>query len=326
MKLPRRYFLQYAAVLASLPKIARAQTYPSRPITIIVPFAAGGPLDISGRVLAAHMQQTLGQPIIVENVGGAAGSIGLARLARAEPDGYTLGLGIWTTHVVNAALYDLSYDVQKDFAPVALYTDGPLILVSRKTLPANNLKELIGWLKANPDKATAGTAGVGSPQHVFGVLFENVTGTHFQFAHYRGGGQATQDLVGGQIDIVFSDAITALPQIKAGNIKAYAVMAKNRMAVAPDVPTADEAGVPGLYSSVWNALWAPKDTPQPIIDTLNAAVVDALADPDVRKHLTDLGRVFFRRDELTPEALAALQKSEIEKWWPIIKAAGMKGE
>jgi tripartite-type tricarboxylate transporter receptor subunit TctC len=328
MNVPRRYFLQFAvaAGLAPLPGIARAQSYPSRPITIIVPFAAGGPLDISGRILAAKMQQILGQPVIIENVGGGAGSIGLARVARADPDGYTLGLGIWTTHVVNAALYDLSYDVQKDFAPVALYSDGPLILVGRKTLPANDLKELIGWLKANPDKATAGTAGVGSPQHVFGTLFENVTGTHFQFAHYRGGGQATQDLVGGQIDIVFSDAITALPQIKAGTIKAFAIMAKSRMAQAPDIPTADEAGVPGLYSSVWNALWAPKGTPQPIIDKLNAAVVAALADPEVRQHLLDIGRTLFPPDQLTPKALADLQKSEIEKWWPIIKAAGMKGE
>jgi tripartite-type tricarboxylate transporter receptor subunit TctC len=328
MRMPRRRFLQFAgaATLAPLSRSARAEEYPSHPITIIVPFAAGGPLDISGRILAAKMQQTLGQPVIVENVGGAAGSIGLGRVARAMPDGYTLGLGIWTTHVVNGALYALPYDVQKDFEPVGLYTDGPLILVARKTLPANNLQELIAWLKANPDKATAGTSGVGSPQHVFGVLFENVTGTRFQFAHYRGGGQATQDLVAGQIDLVFSDVITALPQIRAGNIKAYAVMAKSRMAVTPDVPTVDEAGLPGLYSSVWNALWAPKDTPRDIVLKLNAAVVDAVFDPVVREHLTDIGRVFFSRDQLTPEALGALQKAEIDKWWPIIRAAGMKGE
>lgn len=326
MTIRRRQLLQLGGAVLLLPRMARADAYPSHPITIIVPFAAGGPLDISGRVLAASMQRTLGQTVIVENVGGAAGSIGLARVARAEPDGYTLGLGIWTTHVVNGALYDLSYDVQKDFAPVALYTDGPLILVARKSLPADNLTELIAWLKANPDKATAGTAGVGSPQHVFGVLFENVTDTRFQFAHYRGGGQVTQDLVGGQIDLVFSDAITALPQIRAGTIKAYAVMARSRMDVAPGIPTADEAGVPGLYSSVWNALWAPKDTPRSVIDKLNAAVVDALADPAVRAHLTELGRVFFPREQLTPEALAALQTAEIEKWWPIIRKAGIKGE
>jgi tripartite-type tricarboxylate transporter receptor subunit TctC len=325
MTIQRRHFLQLGGA-ALLPRLAHAETFPSHPITIIVPFAAGGPLDISGRVLAASMQQSLGQPVIIENVGGAAGRIGLARVAHAEPDGYTLGLGIWTTHVVNAALYTLSYDVQRDFTPVALYTDGPLILVARKTLPADTLPALIAWLKANPDTATAGTAGVGSPQHVFGVLFENVTGTRFAFAHYRGGGQATQDLVGGQIDLVFSDAVTALPQIRAGTIKAYAVMATRRMAVAPEIPTADEAGVPGLYSSVWNALWAPKDTPRPIVDRLNGAVVAALADPAVRTHLTELGRVFFPREQLTPEALAALQQAEIEKWWPIIKAAGIKGE
>jgi tripartite-type tricarboxylate transporter receptor subunit TctC len=328
MRIQRRRLLQLAgaAAFAPLSRPAWANEYPSHPITIIVPFAAGGPLDISGRILAGKMQQTLGQPVIVENVGGAAGSIGLGRVARAVPDGYTLGLGIWSTHVVNGALYALPYDVQKDFEPVGLYTDGPLIIVARKTLPANTLQELIAWLKANPDKATAGTAGVGSPQHVFGVLFQNVTGTRFQFAHYRGGGQATQDLVGGQIDISFSDVITALPQIRAGNIKAYAVMAKDRMTVVPDVPTIDEAGLPGLYSSVWNALWAPKGTPRDIIVKLNAAIVAALDDATVRERLTDIGRVFFPRDQLTPEALGALQKAEIDKWWPIVKAAGMKGE
>ncbi len=332
MKFSRRRVLQLAGaaagagVVGPLPQIARAETYPSRPITVIVPFAAGGPLDIAGRILAGSMQETLGQPVIIENVSGAGGTIGLARVAHAEPDGYTLGLSIWTTQVINGALYNLSYDVQKDFTPIALYTDGPLVLVARKTIPANNLQELIAWIKANGDKVTAGTVGLGQPQHVFGVLFEKATGTHFQYVHYRGGGQVMQDLVGGQIDLIFSDVVTALPQIRAGTIKAFAVMAKNRLAAQPDIPTTDEAGVPGLYSSVWNSLWAPKGTPRPIVDKLNAAVVAALDDAKLRTKVAELGRTFFPREMLTPEALGKLQRDEIDKWWPIVKAAGMKAE
>jgi tripartite-type tricarboxylate transporter receptor subunit TctC len=315
-----------AAAIGSLSGSADAQGYPSRSITVIVPFAAGGPLDISGRILAASMQETLGQPVIVENVAGAGGTIGLGRLARADPDGYTLGLSILNTQVINGALYDLPYDLQKDFAPIALYTDGPLLIVGRRTLEANNLRELIAWLKANPDKATSGTTGVGSPQHVAGVLFEQATGTHFQFTHYRGGGQVTQDLVGGQIDFVFSDIVTAVPQIRAGTIKAYAVMAKTRLPLLPDLATTDEAGLPGLYSSTWNSLWAPKATPRPIIDKLNAAVITAVNDPKVRARVADIGRTLFPGDMMTPEALGKLQQAEIDKWWPIVRAAGMKAE
>lgn len=293
---------------------------------MVVPFTAGGPLDTTARILSDHMRQTLGQPVIIENIGGAAGSIGVGRVARATPDGYTVVIEIWSTAVVNGAMYQLSYDLQKDFEPIALVTDGPLVIIGKKTFPADDLKGLIAWLKANPDKATAGTSGVGSPQHIFGVLFQKVTGTRFQFAHYRGGAQITQDLVAGQIDLVFSDVITALPQVRAGNIKAYAIMGKSRMAVAPEIPTVDEAGLPGFYNSVWQGVWAPKDTPQDAIDRLNAAIVDALADPKVRERLTALGRVIYPREQLTPQALAALQKAEIEKWWPIIKAAGIKGE
>jgi tripartite-type tricarboxylate transporter receptor subunit TctC len=330
VRFSRRRVLQLSVAgtgaLGPLADLALAQTYPSRPITVIVPFAAGGPLDISGRILTASMQETLGQPVIVENVGGAGGTIGLARVARADPDGYTLGLSILNTQVINGALYNLPYDLQKDFAPIALYTDGPLLIVGRKTLPADNLQELIAWLKANPDKATAGTTGVGSPQHVAGVLFEQATGTHFQVTHYRGGGQVTQDLVGGQIDLVFSDIVTAVPQIRAGAIKAYAVMAKTRLALLPDVPTTDEAGLPGLYSSIWNSLWAPKGTPRPIIDKLNAAVVAAVNDPKVQARVADIGRTLYPHDMMTPEALGKLQRDEIAKWWPIVKAAGMKAE
>ena len=228
MTIPRRHVLQLvaAATLLTSPRMARADDYPSRPITVIVPFSAGGPLDITGRMIAAKMQQTLGQPIVIENVGGAGGSIGVGRGARAVPDGYTLTMGIWSTHVVNPVLYDLSYDVEKDFEPIAPITDGPLVICARKDFPANDLKELIAWLKANPDKATSSDAGVGSPQHVFGVLFQQVTGTRFQFVHYRGGGQAMQDLVTGHVDLSFSDAISALTQVQGGTIKTYAVMSK----------------------------------------------------------------------------------------------------
>jgi tripartite-type tricarboxylate transporter receptor subunit TctC len=328
LKLSRRNALQLAGAAALMPLsvAVRADDYPSRPITVIVPFAAGGPLDISGRILTASMQETLKQPVVVENVGGAGGTIGLARVARADPDGYTLGFSILNTQVINGVLYDLPYDLQKDFEPIALYTDGPLLIIGRKTLPANNLLELIAWLKANPDKATAGTTGVGSPQHVAGALFQKATGTHFQVTHYRGGGQVTQDLVAGQIDLVFSDIVTAVPQIKAGNIKAYAVMAKTRLALLPDVPTTDEAGLPGLYSSIWNSLWAPAHTPRPIIDKLNAAVVAAVNDPKVQARVADIGRTLFPPDMMTPAALGKLQKDEIAKWWPIVKAAGMKAE
>jgi tripartite-type tricarboxylate transporter receptor subunit TctC len=235
-------------------------------------------------------------------------------------------MGIWSTHVVNPVLYDLSYDVEKDFEPIAPITDGPLVICARKDFPANDLKELIAWLKANPDKATSSDAGVGSPQHVFSVLFQQVTGTHFQFVHYRGGGQAMQDLVTGHIDLSFSDAISALTQAQGGTIKAYAVMSKDRLTGAPQIPTVDEAGLPGFYDSVWSGIWAPKGTPAAIIEKLNAAVVDAVDDPTIRQRLTALGRVLFPRQQMTPQVLATLQRTEIEKWWPIIKAAGIRGE
>jgi tripartite-type tricarboxylate transporter receptor subunit TctC len=328
MEILRRRFLQLVATaaLAPLPRIARADNFPSRPITMVVPFAAGGPLDTTARILAGRMQQALGQPVVVENVGGAAGSIGVGRVARATPDGYSIVLEIWSTAVVNGAIYQLPYDVQKDFEPVALVTDGPQIIVGKKTLPATNLKEFIAWLKANPDKAIEGTAGVGSPQHIFGVLFGKLTGTRFQFAHYRGAAPAMQDLIAGQIDFIISDLITAMAQEHAGTIRAYAVTAKNRVAVAPDIPTVDEAGLPGFYTTVWQGIWAPKGTPHDVIAKLNAAVVETLEDAEARKRLTDLGRVIYPRDQLTPAALATLQQAEIDKWWPIIKAANIKGE
>ncbi|MEY2458067.1 MAG: hypothetical protein QOK06_3234, partial [Acidimicrobiaceae bacterium] len=281
MKLPRRRFLHGAAgalgLLAS-PGLASAQAYPSRPITLVVPFPAGGPVDTLARFLVERMRAPLGQPLVIENISGAGGSIGVGRVARAPPDGYTLIIGITSTHVFNGAMYSLQYDVLNDFEPIALVTDSSQLIVGKKNLPPNDLRELIAWLKANPDKATAGTAGAGSPHHVFGVLFQNATGTRFQFAHYRGGAPAMQDLVAGQIDLAIADQVTSLPQIRAGNIKVYAYTGKSRLPTLLDVPTAEEAGVPGFQTSVWNAIWAPKGTPKAITASLNAAVVDALAD------------------------------------------------
>jgi tripartite-type tricarboxylate transporter receptor subunit TctC len=312
------------AVLAAGLSGATAETYPSKPVTIVVPFAAGGPLDTRARFMAERMRPSLGQPIIIENVTGAAGSIGVGRVARAAPDGYTIGIGIWSTHVVNGAVYALQYDVLNDFEPVALLTNNSQLIVGKKTLPARELKELIAWLKANPDQALAGTAGVGSPQHVFGIQFQNVTGTRFGFVHYRGGAPAAQDLVAGQIDLIVADLTTSLPQVRAGNLRAYAFTGNSRMAIAPDIPTADEAGLPGFYTSVWSAFWAPKGTPRDIIDKLNAAVVAALADPAALQRLAVIGDQVVPREQQTPEALGALHQSEIRKWWPIIKAAGIK--
>jgi tripartite-type tricarboxylate transporter receptor subunit TctC len=329
MKLPRRRFLQLACGAGALPAfsgIANAQSYPVRPITIVVAFPAGGPSDTLVRIMAERMQGPLGQPVIVENVTGAAGNISVGRVARAAPDGYTLIAGIWATHVVNAAIYALPYDVLNDFEPVLLTSRNAQVIVARKTMPADDLKGLIAWLKANPDMATAGTSGVGSPQHVFAVFFQNATGTHFRFVPYRGGVVAMQDLIAGRIDLIFADQTTSLPQVRSGNIKAYAVTGNSRLVAAPDIPTVDEAGLPGFYCSVWNALFAPKGTPKDIIARLNAAAVGALAQPLVRERLAELGQQSVPREEQTPEALAALQRSEIEKWWPIIKAAGIRAE
>src|SRR5262249_21507934 len=250
MKLPRRKFLYLAvgaAVVPTLPRVAIAQAYPSRPITMIVPFAAGGPADVLGRILAGRVRASAGPPVMIDNVVRAAGSIGVGRVARAAPDGYTLVVANWSTHVANGALYTLPYDVVKDFEPVALATTSTFVIVARKSMPADDLKGLVGWLKANPDKASAGTAGVGNATHIVGVLFQNVTGTRFQFVPYRGNGPAMQDLVAGQIDMMFADTITSLPHVGSGAIKAYAVMLKSRLRSAPDIPTVDEAGLPGLY-------------------------------------------------------------------------------
>jgi len=329
MKLPRRKFLRLAAGAAALPAVSRiagAQTYPSRPITIVVPFVPGGATDVIARMMADRMRISLGQPIIVENVSGAGGTIGVGRVARAVPDGYTLSIGHWSTHVVNGAIYPLQFDVLNDFDPILLITSNSYLVLARKTMPATNLKELIAWMKANPDKVSAGTAGAGSPQHVGGIFFQNATGTRFQFVPYRGGAPMTQDLIAGQIDITIDDPTNSMTQLRAGAIKAYALTAKSRLAALPDIPTVDEAGLPGFYYSRWHALWAPKGTPKDVITKLNSAAVDALSDAGVRARLADLAQEVYPREQQTPEALGAFHRAEIEKWWPIIKAANIKGE
>jgi len=315
----------FVALLAGTGGIA-AQTYPSRPITLVVAFAAGGSGDTIARILADHMRIDLGQTLVVENVGGAAGSIGVGHVARAVPDGYTISAGNWPTHVLNGAIYSLNYDVLKDFEPISLVATEPIVIVGRKDLPAANLQDLIAWLRANPDKASAGTSGLGSVGHVVGVFFQKETGTRFTFVPYRGVGPAIQDMIAGQIDIMFDTSANSLPQVRSGNVKAFAVTSKARLAAAPDIPTAEEAGLPGFNISNWRGLWAPKGTPRDVILKLNAAAKNALADSTVRKRLGDLGQELFPPERLTPEALGTLQAAEIAKWWPIIKAANIKAQ
>jgi tripartite-type tricarboxylate transporter receptor subunit TctC len=327
MKLPRRRFLHLAAgaaALPALPRIARAQPYPARPITMIVPFAAGGPNDGIARIMAERMQAPLGQPCTIENIDGAAGSIGTRRAARAGPDGHTISIGYWGSHVANAAIYPLDYDVVKDFEPISLLVESPLLIAASKATPASDLKEFVNWLRANPDKASAAVPG--SASHVASVFFQRETGTRFRLVPYRGAGPAIQDLAQGRIDMALFAAGAPLPHVRSGAFKAYAVSAKRRLAAAPDIPTVAEAGFPGLDATVWFGFFAPAGTPPDIIAKLNAATVEALADPNVRSRLAELALDIFPREQQTPAALAALQKAEIEKWWPIIKAANIKPE
>ena len=305
---------------------ASAQDYPSNPISMIVPFAAGGPTDQLARLIADRMQNALGQSIVIVNATGAAGTIGVGRVVRAAADGYTVSVGPMNSHVLTGAVYHLPFDLLGDLEPVALLASNPSVVVSKKGVPAKDLKELIAWVKANQDKVLAGTSGVGSATHLGGILFETLTDTHIQFVPYRGTAPSMQALVAGQIDLIFDQLSSSLPQLQEGTIKSYAVMSKTRAVAAPDIPTVDEAGLPGLYLPVWNGMWAPKGTPRPIIDKLNNAVVESLADPTVRKRLAEIGLEIYPRDRQTPEALHAYQAAEIGKWWPIVKAAGIKAE
>jgi tripartite-type tricarboxylate transporter receptor subunit TctC len=321
--------LLLAVAFASLGFVgpAPAQDFPSRPITMIVPFPPGGAVDPVARIVAERMKVKLGQSIVVENVAsGGNGILGVGRVARAAPDGLTIGFGNWSTNVVNGAIYALPYDLLNDFGPIALLASTPQVILSKIALPARNLTELIAWLRANPDRATLGTVGNGSATHIAGLFFQKFTDTRLLLVPYRGAAQGMQDLLAGQLDLMMPQATLALPQVRAGTIRAYAVMGKTRLAAGGDIPTVDEAGAPGLYLSTWSGLWAPNGTPKAVIGQLNAAAKDALADPGVRARLAQLGQDIPPPDQQTPQALAALQRAEIEKWWPIIKAAGIKAE
>jgi tripartite-type tricarboxylate transporter receptor subunit TctC len=305
---------------------AAAQSYPARPMTMVVPFAPGGPTDTIGRIMAERMRAPLGQPVVIENVTGAGGSIGVGRVVRAAADGYTISIGNSSSHVFNGAIYALPYDLLSDLEPVALLCSQPLLIVAKKAMPANDLKELIAWLAANPDRASQGTPGAGTAAHITGAFFQKQTGTRFAFVPYRGTGPAMQDLVAGQIDFMIDTPTNSLPHVRSGAIKIYAVTDRHRLAAAPDIPTVDEAGLPGFHFAFWQALWVPKGTPKEIIAKLNAAVVETLADPGVRQRLAEQGQDIPTGDQQTPEALGAFHKAEIEKWWPIVKAANIKAE
>ena len=325
----RRQFLHLAVGATAAPYVSRsafAQAYPSRAITMIVPFAAGGPTDVIGRVLADRMRQSLGQTVVVENTTGAGGTAGAGRLARSAPDGYIMGIGQNGSHVITGATYsNLPYDLLKDFEPLTLICITPFMVVSRKGVPAKDLKSFIAWLKDNPNK-TVGTAGQGSISHVCGLIFQTATDTKLQFVPYRGIAPAMQDIVAGNLDAIISDPVATLQQVRAGNVQAYAVCADKRLPSAPDIPTVDEAGLPGYHVALWHGLWLPRGTPKPIMDRLHAAAVEALADPAVRSKLELLGQDIYPRERQTPQALASQQKAEIEKWWPIIKAGNIKVE
>ena len=302
---------------------AQAQTYPSRQITIVVPFPPGGSTDVAGRIMAEKMRPLLGQPVIIENVGGAGGSIAVGRVARAAPDGYTIDIGQWDTHV-GSIIYPLNYDLQKDFEPIGLISVNPQLMVARKTLPADDLKGLVAWMKANPGKITF--VNQNAAAQVSGILLQQLTGTQVQFIPYRGAGPAMTDLISGQVDLLVVQGAVALPQVRGGTIKAIVNLSPNRSASMPDIPTSDEGGVPGLYMSGWFGFFAPKSTPKDIIDKINSAMVQVLADPAVRARFAELGLDVASREQQTPEGLAAFQKAEIEKWWPIIRAANVKPE
>jgi tripartite-type tricarboxylate transporter receptor subunit TctC len=328
-EMTRKQFLHLAAAAAAVPTVsgvARAQAYPSRPITIVVGFAAGGPADTVAPILTERLKPLLGQPVLIENVTGANGSIGVGRVVRAAPDGYTLSLGDLGSHVVNQVTYPLAYDLRTDLQPIALLAIMSALVVSRIGMPGGNLTELVAWLRANPGMASAGTGGVGGAEHLAGLVFHTISGTRVQFVPYRGSAPAVQDMLAGQIDMMFTFAAVTLPYIQTGRLKTYAFMAKSHLEAALGIPTVDEAGVPGAYFSTWYSLWAPKGTPKDIVARLGAAVAAALSDPAIKARFADLGLDVAPPDQQSPDGLATLQKVEIDRWWPTVKAANIKAQ
>jgi len=303
---------------------AFAQNFPTKPVTIVVPFSAGGPTDTIARIMAERMTKSLGQTVVVEDITGAGGNIGVGRVVRAAPDGYMVSIGHIGPHVINGAMYKLEYDLLKDLAPVGMFVTNPQVIVSKNGLPSKDLKSLIEYARSTP--ISIATGGAGTPSHISGVYFQKLTGGAAQIVHYRGGAPASADVMAGHVDMFFDQAVNALPQSRSGKVRAYAVTQAARLSVAPDIPTVDEAGMPGYYMAVWHGLWVPSRTPPAVVARLNAAMVDAAADDAVRKRLMDLGQEILPRDKQTPEALGAHHKAEIEKWWPIVKSAGIKAD
>jgi tripartite-type tricarboxylate transporter receptor subunit TctC len=319
-------FVGALAVLAASTVAALADSYPSHPITMMVGFPPGGPTDTLARIMAKGMATSLGQPVVVETVGGASGTIATGRVVHASPDGYTIGIGNWTSHVGSSAIYKLDYDVRTDLEPISLLAASPLWILGKNALPPKTASELIAWLKGQTEPTTFGTVGAGSAGHLCGIFFAQKTGARFQYVPYHGAGPAIQDLLGGQIDLTCLEASATLPYVQAGKFKAYAVMSEQRWAKSPNTPTMIESGVPGLSITFWHGLWTTKGTPKAVVDRLDTAVKATLADPTVRQRLEGLGQVIFPTDQQNPAALAAYHKAETDKWWPIIKSADIKAE
>jgi tripartite-type tricarboxylate transporter receptor subunit TctC len=303
---------------------AQADTYPAKPMTLIVPFPAGGPTDTIARIMGEHMSKTLGQSILVETVTGAGATIGVGRVVNAAADGYTISIGNWSSHVGSPALYPVSWNPVNDLEPLIRLPVSSLMIVGKEALPAKDAKELIAWLKANPDKASAASVGAGSGAHVCGLYFGEKTETKFQFVFYRGGAPAMQDMLAGTIDIMCAEASQTLAHVQAHKIKAFAVMGRKRYAGLPEVPTMEEMGITGMDISFWHGLWAPKGTPKDVVAKINDAARKALDDPAVQKRVAALGMTIPDKAELTPQALHDFHKAEIDKWWPIIKSYGIK--
>lgn len=316
-----------AGVAASLAAsgVAHAQAWPSKPISIVVPFSAGGPTDTLARIMSEPLRRFLGQTIVVDNITGAGGTIGVGRVVRSAPDGYTLSIGHWGTHVVNGAYYNLNYDLLKDLAPIAMVATNPQLIVSKPAVPAKDLKELMAWMKAN-DKFKFATGGVGGSSHIAGVYFLNRLGLKTEFIPYRGAAPAIQALLSGEVDLYVTQIGGSIPQVRAGKLRAYAVTSKARQAAAPEIPTVDEAGLPGLYLEVWHGVWAAAKTPRDIVTKMNAAFVDTLADANVKARFADLGQEIPPRGEQSVQALAKYHKAEIDKWFPLIRNAGIRAE